>query len=34
MYKSLKFCDFNYNADFDLEEINDLDTGNDFEKFF
>ena len=32
MYQSLKFSDFDYNADFDLEEINDRDTGNDFEK--
>ena len=32
MYESFSITDFDYNADFDLEEINDLDTGNDFEK--
>ncbi len=32
MYKSFQLSDFDYNADFDLEEINDQDTGNDFEK--
>ncbi len=32
MYESLKQSDLNFNMDFDLEEINDRDSGNDFEK--
>ena len=32
MYDSFRTVDFNYNTDFDLEEINDQDSGNDFEK--
>ena len=32
MYDSFQSADFDYNADFDLEEINDQDSGNDFEK--
>ncbi len=32
MYESFKPTDFDYNIDFDFEEINDQDTGNDFEK--
>ena len=32
MYDSFKPSDFDYNAEFDLEEINDQDSGNDFEK--
>ena len=32
MYNSLAKSDYNYNADFDLEDINDQDYGNDFEK--
>ena len=32
MYNSFQPSDFDYNTDFDLEEINDLDSGNDFEK--
>ena len=31
MYDSFRTVDFNYNTDFDLEEINDQDSGNDFE---
>jgi 4-diphosphocytidyl-2C-methyl-D-erythritol kinase len=31
MYNSFRTVDFNYNTDFDLEEINDQDSGNDFE---
>ena len=32
MYDSFQPSDFDYNTDFDLEEINDQDSGNDFEK--
>ena len=32
MYESFKETDFDYNSESDLEEINDKDTGNDFEK--
>ncbi len=32
MYETLKQKDFDYNSEFDLEEINDHDNGNDFEK--
>jgi len=32
MYDSFQPLDFDYNSDFDLEEINDQDSGNDFEK--
>ena len=32
MYTSFKESDFDFNSDFDLEEINDQDSGNDFEK--
>tara|TARA_B100000674_G_scaffold200769_1_gene163860 strand:+ start:250 stop:1086 length:837 start_codon:yes stop_codon:yes gene_type:complete len=32
MYNSFQSSDFDYNNDFDLEEINDQDSGNDFEK--
>ncbi len=32
MYESFQPSDFDYNTDFDLEEINDQDSGNDFEK--
>ena len=32
MYNSFQSSDFDYNTDFDLEEINDQDSGNDFEK--
>ena len=32
MYDSFKPSDFDYNTEFDLEEINDQDSGNDFEK--
>ena len=32
MYTSFKETDFDFNSDFDLEEINDQDSGNDFEK--
>ncbi len=32
MYDSFQSADFDYNAEFDLEEINDQDSGNDFEK--
>ncbi len=32
MYDLFRTVDFNYNTDFDLEEINDQDSGNDFEK--
>ena len=32
MYKSFNPSDFNYKIEFDLEEINDQDSGNDFEK--
>ena len=32
MYDSFQLSDFNYNTDFDLEEISDQDSGNDFEK--
>ncbi len=32
MYETLKTTDLDYNIDFDFEEINDQDTGNDFEK--
>ena len=32
MYDSFQPSDFDYNAEFDLEEINDQDSGNDFEK--
>ncbi len=32
MYESFSSTDLNYNSDFDLEEINDQDNGNDFEK--
>jgi len=32
MYESFKASDFDYNIDYDLEEINDQDSGNDFEK--
>ena len=32
MYESLTSSDFDYNADFDIEELNDQDNGNDFEK--
>ena len=32
MYNSLSAADFDYNSDYDLEEINDQDSGNDFEK--
>ena len=32
MYNSFKESDFDFNSDFDLEEINDQDSGNDFEK--
>jgi len=32
MYNSFTLSDFDYNLDLDLEEINDQDNGNDFEK--
>tara|TARA_B100000676_G_scaffold312884_1_gene389556 strand:+ start:2642 stop:3478 length:837 start_codon:yes stop_codon:yes gene_type:complete len=32
MYESFRTADFDYNIDYDLEEINDQDYGNDFEK--
>ena len=32
MYNSFTVSDFDYNSDFDLEDINDYDNGNDFEK--
>jgi len=32
MYDSFQPSDFDYDSDFDLEEINDQDSGNDFEK--
>tara|TARA_Y100001970_G_scaffold5354_1_gene6069 strand:- start:322 stop:1158 length:837 start_codon:yes stop_codon:yes gene_type:complete len=32
MYESFSITDFDYNTELDLEEIDDLDTGNDFEK--
>ena len=32
MYDSFQPSDFDYNTEFDLEEINDQDSGNDFEK--
>ena len=32
MYESFQTTDFDYNIDYDLEEINDQDSGNDFEK--
>ncbi len=32
MYNSFTVSDFDYNLEFDLEEINDQDNGNDFEK--
>ena len=32
MYNLFQPSDFDYNTDFDLEEINDQDSGNDFEK--
>ena len=32
MYDSFQPSDFDYNTDFNLEEINDQDSGNDFEK--
>lgn len=32
MYSSFKISDFDYDTQFDLEEINDQDNGNDFEK--
>ena len=32
MYNLFTSSDFDYNAEFDLEEINDQDNGNDFEK--
>ena len=32
MYELFQPLDFDYNAEFDLEEINDQDSGNDFEK--
>ena len=32
MYESFQTADFDYNIDYDLEEINDQDSGNDFEK--
>ncbi len=32
MYDLFQPSDFDYNAEFDLEEINDQDSGNDFEK--
>ena len=32
MYDSFQPSDFDYNAEFDLEEINDQESGNDFEK--
>ena len=32
MYESFQLSDYDYNTDFDLEEINDQDSGNDFEK--
>ncbi len=32
MYESFSSTDLNYNSDFDLEEINEQDNGNDFEK--
>jgi len=32
MYDSFQQSDFDFNADLDLEEINDQDSGNDFEK--
>ena len=32
MYESYKSSYFDYNTEFDLEEINDQDSGNDFEK--
>ncbi len=32
MYNSFGLSDFDYNSEFDLEEINDHDNGNDFEK--
>ena len=31
MYDSFQLSDFDYNTEFDLEEINDQDSGNDFE---
>tara|TARA_B100000963_G_scaffold359261_1_gene386039 strand:- start:3070 stop:3900 length:831 start_codon:yes stop_codon:yes gene_type:complete len=32
MYQSIDSLNLNYNTEFDLEEINDYDNGNDFEK--
>ena len=32
MYESFKPSDLDYISDYDLEEINEQDTGNDFEK--
>ena len=32
MYETFEPSDFDYNPEFDLEEINDQDSGNDFEK--
>ena len=32
MYNSLTSFDFDFNSDFDLEDMNDQDNGNDFEK--
>ena len=32
MYKSFDLSDFDYNYELDLEDINDQDNGNDFEK--
>ena len=32
MYQSFKSSDFDYNSEFDQEDINDQDSGNDFEK--
>ena len=32
MYQSFKSSDFDFNQDLDLDEINDQDNGNDFEK--
>ena len=32
MYESFKLSDFDYIHELDLEEINDQDSGNDFEK--
>ena len=32
MYNAFELSDFDYNSEFDLEEINDYDNGNDFEK--